>query len=117
MGDPARIAGVPFLAAGRILTTMARPYRVVADNDTVIVAVSAPRIRRWPRWIIDEDRYVPEPAGRRWRRHCAFFFPGKLYDITLFFETSGEVPWFYDPLFKGEGMTPGWRERRKAAGT
>jgi hypothetical protein len=43
------------------------------------------------------------------------FYPGRPYDVTLFFETAGEVPWFYDQLFEGEGMTPGWRERRRLA--
>jgi hypothetical protein len=114
MGDPAMIAGVPFLSNGRILTTMARPYRVVADNDA-FTALYQPANTTMPRWNIDEGRYLPNPQVML-ASSLRFFFPGKPYDITLFFETSGEVPWFYEPLFTGEGMTPGWRERRKAAG-
>ena len=115
MGDPAIIAGVPFLSNGRILTTMARPYRVVADNDS-FTALHQPANTTMPRWIIDENRYLPNPQVML-ASSLRFFFPGKPYDITLFFETSGEVPWFYDQLFEGEGMTPGWRERRRVAGT
>jgi hypothetical protein len=115
MGNPAPIAGVPFLADGRVLTTMARPYRVVTDSDA-FTALYQPANTTMPRWIIDENRYLPNPQVML-ASSLRFFFPGKPFDITLFFETSGEVPWFYDPLFTGEGMTPGWRELRKEAGT
>ena len=114
MGDPANIAGVPFLAGGRILTVMARPYRVVADSET-LTALHQPAGTTLPRWIIDEQRYLQDPQVTL-ASTLRFFFPGKPYDVTLFFETSGEVPWFYDQLFEGEGMTPGWRERRRVSG-
>src|SRR3954454_7044568 len=114
MGDPASIAGVPFLSGGRILTVAARPYRVVVDNEA-FTTLYQPANTTLPRWIIDEQRYLPDPQVTL-ASTLRFFFSGKPYDITLFFETSGEVPWFYDQLFDGEGMTPGWRERRRVTG-
>ena len=114
MGDPASIAGVPFLAGGRILTVMARPYRVVADNDS-FTALHQPANTTMPRWIIDESRYLPNPQVML-ASSLRFFFPGQaLRHHVCSSKPSGEVPWFYDQLFTGEGMTPGWRERRRLA--
>jgi hypothetical protein len=68
-----------------------------------------------PRWVIDEGRYLARPQTTS-ASTLRFFYPGKAYDVTMFFETAGPSPWFYDALFEGEGMTPGWRERRRLSG-
>ena len=113
MGNPALIAGVPFLKDGRVLTHAARPHRVVEDTPDRLVLYQ-PAWTPWPRWVIDEGRYLPNSQVSP-SANLRVFFPDRPYDVTLFFETSGEVPWFYDQLFDGEGMTPGWRERRRVS--
>src|SRR4051794_2034958 len=60
MGNPAVIAGVPFLANGRVLTHAARPYRVVENSNERMVLYQLAGTA-WPRWLIDEGRYLPQP--------------------------------------------------------
>src|SRR5262245_20440730 len=103
MGDPAVIARVPFLIKGRIATVAARPYRVVSDSDEV-VALYQPEGTKLPRWVIDEQRYLPEPQQMR-GASLRLLYPGKAYDVTLFFETAGPVPWYTDALYEAEGLT------------
>jgi hypothetical protein len=114
MGDPALARGIPFLVNHRMVTVMARAYRVVADSDDAIILFQPPDTRLM-RWQIDEQRYLPAPQSAS-GSSLRFLYPGTPYDVTLFFEGAGEVPWYYDAFFADEGMTPGWRERRRAAG-
>jgi len=113
MGNPASIAGIPFLVNNRIATVAARPYRVIAVTDDYI-ALYQPEGTKLPRWLIDEQRYLPEPQQTR-GASLRLLFPDKAYDVTLFFETAGEIPWFFDALFEADGLTEGWRERRRVS--
>ncbi|HLF76567.1 MAG TPA: DUF402 domain-containing protein [Dehalococcoidia bacterium] len=112
MGNPALIAGIPFLVDGRIATVAARPYRVIADTDDFI-ALYQPEGTKLPRWLIDAKRYLPEPQQTR-GASLRLLFPNRAYDVTLFFETDGDIPWFFDGLFEADGLREGWRERRRA---
>ena len=60
MGDPAGIAGTPYLAGGRILTVQARPYRVISDTGNT-VALYQPEETVVPRWLVEEGRYLTNP--------------------------------------------------------
>lgn len=116
MGDPAGSPGqVPFMVDGRVVTVQARPHRVVID-DAEIVALYQPEGAPLPRWSIAERRYLPTTPGYRVEA-LRLLFPGKGYDVTLFFQPKGPAPWFYDGLFEGDGLKRGWRERRKTEGT
>ena len=114
IGDPANIRGEPFLSNGKTLTVQGRPYRVVEDSDE-IVALFMPEGTVIKRWQIAEGRYMSgAPASRG--DSLRLLFPGKPYDVTLFFEAEGEPPWLFDGLFEGDGLQEGWRERRRAEG-
>jgi len=69
-----------------------------------------------PRWSLPEQAYLPN-TQRPPVEALRLLFPGKAYDVSLFFQPTGQAPWFYDALFEGEGLTQGWRERRKTNGT
>jgi hypothetical protein len=113
MGNPAG-TGYPFLAGGRVITVQARPYRVVSDTNGAIVLFQ-PEGTPLPRWQIDEERYLPDiPPSRG--ESLRFLYPGLPYDITIFFDGKGDPPWYFDALFGGEGLTAGWRERRRRTG-
>ena len=114
MGDPAQIRGEPFLSRGEMLTVQARPYRMVEDSEDV-VALFMPEGTVTQRWHIAEQRYLagaPVSQGETLR----LLFPGAPYDVTLFLEGEGKLPWLFDGLFEGEGLIEGWRERRRAEG-
>jgi hypothetical protein len=113
MGDPAEIRGYPFMANGRIVTVQARPDRVVADTGAG-VALFQPAGTLLPRWLLEEQRYLPEPQSAP-GDSLRLLFPDRPYDVTLFFETDAEPSWFYDAFF-GDGLQAGWRERRRSAG-
>jgi hypothetical protein len=115
MGDPASIAGTPFLVNGSITTVAARPYRVISDTEDCVVLYQ-PEGTTLPRWVIAEQQYLANPRSTG-GASIRLLFPGKAYDVTLFFETANEVPWFFDPLFNTEGLTDGWRERRRVSAT
>lgn len=116
MGDAAGTPGqVPFMIDGRVVTVAARYYRVVVDNDDV-VALFQPSDTPLHRWVIEDEVYLPNTGASRGEM-LRLLFPGKPYDATLFFHTDGEQPWYVDAFFEGEGLTRGWRERRKANGT
>jgi hypothetical protein len=116
VGDPAGSPGQPpFLVDGRVVTVQARPHRVVVD-DADLVALYQPENTPLPRWSIEQQAYLPDtqkPPVEALR----LLFPGKAYDISLFFQPDGRAPWFYDAMFEGVGQTPGWRQRRKVDGT
>jgi hypothetical protein len=116
MGDVAGTPGqVPWMVNGRVVTVAARYYRVIVDNDDV-VALFQPSETPLRRWVIGDEKYVPNIAPVRGET-LRLLFPGKSFDATLFFQTDGEQPWYVDAFFEGEGLTRGWRERRKANGT
>jgi hypothetical protein len=116
MGDPAGTSsgGQPFLVGGEVVTVQARPYRVIEDTDDVL-ALYQPGGTTLPRWQMSEQRYLPDVPPTR-AETVRLLFPGKGYDVTLFFETDSEPPWFYDALFDGNGLRDGWRDRRRDAG-
>jgi hypothetical protein len=101
----------PFLVDGEIVTVGARPYRVVVDSDD-IVALYQPEGTPMPRWHVGKGRYLDGTQVSK-GESLRLLFPGRSYDVTLFFEAAGEVPWFYDALFGGDGLQPGWREQRR----
>jgi hypothetical protein len=115
MGDPAGIGpdNYPFLAGGRIVTVQARPYRIIQHSDDLIVMYQ-PEGTPLPRWLIEEQRYLDNPQRSR-GDSLRLLFPGDNYDATLFFETANEPPWFMT-AFDTDGLTPGWRDRRRASG-
>jgi uncharacterized protein DUF402 len=116
MGDPAKGSAsnaYPFLIHGEVVTVQARPYRVVQDTEDLL-ALHQPEGTLQPRWLIPEGRYLDDPPRSRGET-LRLLFPGRAYDVTLFFEGKGEVPWFYDALFDGDGLQPGWRERRRSS--
>jgi hypothetical protein len=116
MGDPVGSPGQPpFLVDGKVVTVQARPHRVVVDS-TDLVALYQPENTPVPRWSIAEQAYLPD-TQRPPVEALRLLFPGKGYDVSLFFQPKGQAPWFYDALFEGEGLTQGWRERRKTNGT
>jgi hypothetical protein len=116
LGDAAGTPGqAPFLVNGRVVTTQARPFRVVVDSDEV-VALFQPDGTPVPRWVIHENRYLPDIPPTRGET-LRLLFPAKHYDVTLFFQTEGQQPWYLDAFFEGEGLTRGWRKRRNANGT
>jgi hypothetical protein len=112
LGDPATAHGHPFLANGRVVSVQARPYRVVRETGdlTALLQTEGTAI---PRWHIDERRLLSEP-GRIQGHSLRLLYPGKLYDITLFFEANGDLPWFYDALYGEAGVAPGWRQKRRS---
>src|SRR5438874_5338778 len=112
MGDPATPSrGEPFLVHGQVVTVQARPYRVVEDSGERVVLFQPDRTPL-PRWSIAGRRYLDEKhfsAGDSVR----IVYPARGYDVTLFFETEDEPPWFYAGLFDDEGVQPGWRVARR----
>jgi Protein of unknown function (DUF402) len=114
MGDPALIRGVPFLENGQYVTVGARPYRVIEDSEEV-TALFQPEGTAMARWHIAEGQLLPQPQLSQ-GDSLRLFYPGRPYDVTMFFEAHGEPPWLYDGLFEGEGLRDGWRERRQAVG-
>jgi Protein of unknown function (DUF402) len=114
MGDPARPGGAsePFLVEGRVVTVGARPYRVIKDSEDVSVLFQ-PEGTLLPRWLIAEQRYLDSPTATRGVT-LRLLYTSKAYDVTLFFEGSGESPWYHDALFLREGLRAGWRVRRSA---
>ncbi len=108
------LAGQPFLANGRVVTVGARPYVVVEDSDN-LVALFQPAGTLLPRWVIAEQRYLENPQ-RAPGDSLRLLYPGRAYDVTLFFDPVGEPPWFYDALFGAEGLQAGWREQRRRSG-
>jgi hypothetical protein len=65
-----------------------------------------------PRWQIAEGRYL-ENVQRSKGETLRFLLAGRPFDVTRFCEGAGDVAWYYDALFEGEGLQAGWRERRK----
>jgi hypothetical protein len=114
IGDPALIRGYPFLRSGEIVTVAARTYRVLEDSDQV-VALFQPEGTPMPRWSFDDEEFV-EPASTSRGETLRLLYPGRPYDVTLFFESAGEPPWYYDALYEGDGLRDGWRERRSTEG-
>jgi hypothetical protein len=112
IGDPAGPADEPFLVSGEVVTVQARPYRVIEDTEEA-VALYQPSGAPMPRWRLRDRRYVENPTSTR-GDSVRLLFPGRHYDVTLFFETSDTPPWFYSALFDGDGLTAGWRERERA---
>jgi hypothetical protein len=96
-----------------VVSVAARPYRVVQDTEEV-TALLMSEGTLVPRWLIDEGRLADNREIAR-GHSLRLLFPGRLYDITLFFDAEGEPPWFYDSLFSQQGLRPGWRERRRKA--
>jgi hypothetical protein len=93
-----------------VLTVQARPYRVV-EHSADLIALYQPEGTPLPRWLISEQRYLPEVARSR-GESIRLLFPKKEYDATLFFDTAKEPPWFFSALFEDEGLLNGWRQRR-----
>jgi len=114
MGDPALIRGVPFLENGQYVTVGARPYRVIEDSDDIVVLFQ-PEGTAIARWDLTEGRLMAGPQASQ-GDSLRLLYPGRPYDVTLFFEAQGEPPWMFDGLFEGEGLVAGWRERRRALG-
>jgi hypothetical protein len=108
LGNPAGSGGHPFLVDGRVVTVQARPYRVVQDSSDKVVLFQ-PEGTPIPRWLISEQRFLADPEQTR-GESIRLLFPELPYDVTLFFETANEPPWFYKALFDGDGLQEGWRE-------
>lgn len=81
------------------------------DTDDLL-ALYQPEGTLIRRWHILEQRYL-EGATTSKGETLRLLFPGRAYDVTLFFEAAGEVPWFYDALFGEGGLQAGWRENRR----
>jgi hypothetical protein len=114
IGDPALIAGIPFLAGGVIQTIMARPYVVIEDSAALTALYQPPGVPL-PRWHVAEGRLLDQVRTAR-GQSLRLLYPGRAYDITLFFEAS-DSPWYYDAMFGKTGLQSGWRADRDALGT
>ena len=114
-GDPVAPGGgrgEPFLVNGDVVTVGARPYVVIADTEELL-ALYQPEGTVLRRWHIAERRYLNEVTVTKGET-LRLLKPGQHYDVTLFFETEGELPWFYDALFApGRLQAPGWRARHR----
>lgn len=114
-GDPVAPGGgkgEPFLINGEVVTVGARPYRVIVDSEDLL-ALHQPEGTLIQRWHIAEQRLLPDASYSRGET-LRLLKPGHAYDVTLFFETEGELPWFYDALFgAGRLQAPGWRARHR----
>jgi Protein of unknown function (DUF402) len=94
------------------VTVGARPYRVIKDSEEVTVLFQ-PEGTPLPRWHLGEQRYLDNPSATQGMT-VRLLFASEAYDVTLFFEGTGESPWYYDALFLREGLRAGWRARRSA---
>jgi hypothetical protein len=111
MGDPAGTGGgQPFLVGGEVVTVQARPYRVIKDTGAELV-LFGPEGTALPRWHIAEQHYLEGTALSRGET-IRILYTDRSYDITLFFETASQAPWFYEALFNSQGLQAGWRDKR-----